>query len=1154
MGLRIVIGRAGCGKTRLCLDEIRERLRESPEGRPLVLILPEHATFEAERELAATPGLGGFARAHVFGFRRLAHRVLLEAGGALRPHISELGKRMVLSRLMLEKQKELRAFYRAANQRTFAETLSGMIKEFKTYSISTQQLAAAEEAIEPGPLKDKLHDLSVIYEDFNKFLAGRYTDPEDYLALLAEKIPHSSLLAGAEVWVDGFIWFNPREMTVLAEILNTAASVTVTLCLADPDSPEHQLETSLFHRQWQTRHKLLHLASSLNIDKEEVELVDAGRFADNPLLGHIERQFFTFPPAAWTGGETGGVVVAEAANRRVEVEGIARDIIRLCREKGYRWRDIAILIRDTESYGELMETVLTDYDIPFFSDRQRQPVHHPLAELLRSALETVIGRWSYDPVFRCFKTDLFPVGRGKIDELENYVLEFGIRGSRWFNPEPWNFVRRLSLDEDAEITPAQQQYLERINDIRRRAAAPLLELDEKLKKAATVAEITTALYELLAGLGVPEQLAAWADKAEEEGDLEQAREHRQIWNSVVQLFDELVDTSGEDAVSLSDYAAILNDGLEGLKLSLIPPGLDHVTVSPLDQTTVANVRAVYVPGVNDGVLPMRSRGEGLLTDAERVKAASAGLELAPGAAADAFAERFIIYTALTRSREYLWVSYPLADGEGKGLTPSLVVLRLKELAGIKITPLPLEPAPGTEKDYIVHAGRSLSALAAGLRTYKSSGMISPLWWDVYNWALTRPELTDKLHRSLAGLFHCNKEEALPRDLAERMYVRSGKLRGSVTRFESFRACPFKHFAQYGLSLKERAVFRLAAPDFGQFLHAALKAFGERMQQDGRQWGSVTDEEYGAICSSIVAELAPKLQNEILLSSGRHQHLLGRLERTVGRAVRRLIQFDRVSRFKPIALEKPFGRSENALPALVYHLPDGMALEIAGQIDRIDSAEQDGRKYLLVIDYKSGGAWIKLVDVYHGLKLQLLTYLLVAQHVAAELVGAAGCEPAGVLYYFLKNPSFSSQVMLSPEMAEQKLNNMLKMPGWTLAEPEVVRLIDGSMESKSEFLKVGLKKNNEFNAYSLAYVKTADEFKTLLEHTEKVLMETAESILAGDISISPYYLDKKSPCGICRYKPVCQFDQLLPENSYRQLAQYDDGTIMQKLTNGKGGEE
>ena len=143
MSLRLILGRAGSGKTHTCLEEIRERLLKAPEGHPLILLLPEHATFQVERELAATPGLDGFARAYAFGFRRLAHRVLLETGGAVRPHISELGKRLVLSRLMQQHQDELKMFHRVASQRTFAETLTGMIQEFKTYDISPDQLAQA---------------------------------------------------------------------------------------------------------------------------------------------------------------------------------------------------------------------------------------------------------------------------------------------------------------------------------------------------------------------------------------------------------------------------------------------------------------------------------------------------------------------------------------------------------------------------------------------------------------------------------------------------------------------------------------------------------------------------------------------------------------------------------------------------------------------------------------------------------------------------------------------------------------------------------------------------------------------------------------------------------------------------------------------------
>jgi ATP-dependent helicase/nuclease subunit B len=541
---------------------------------------------------------------------------------------------------------------------------------------------------------------------------------------------------------------------------------------------------------------------------------------------------------------------------------------------------------------------------------------------------------------------------------------------------------------------------------------------------------------------------------------------------------------------------------------------------------------------------MRGRGEGMLTDAERSSMLENGVELAPGAAADSFAERFLVYTALTRSSEYLWVSYPLADEEGKGLSPSLVIQRLKDLGGTILSSLPLEIAKGREKEYLVHPVRSLSHLAAGFRQYKRGEDINEVWWEVYNWALTRPSLQPKLSKVLAGLFHHNAEDNLQSGLALKLYPRRSKLRGSVTRFENYRACPFKHFAEYGLGLKERAVFRLAAPDFGQFLHAALKGFGERMVKEGRDWGSVSQEEYSRICGEIVDELAPKLQNEILLSSGQHKHLLRRLLKTVERSVSRLIEFDRVSRFKPLVFEKAFGRTDDAsLPPLVYRLSDGTVLELTGQIDRLDYAEHDGKKYVLVLDYKSGGAWLKLSDVYYGLKLQLLTYLLAAENSASLLVGEAECLTAGILYYFLKNPTLSGSVWLSPEEITQKMNAMLKMPGWTIAEPEVIRLIDSSCTTRSDFLKVALKKDDSFYSNCLAYVKTAEEFRLLLQYVEKMLVSTAEDIMQGNIAIQPYRLNKQAACTYCRYLPVCQFDRLLPENDYRKLTEESDDILM-----------
>lgn len=88
----------------------------------------------------------------------------------------------------------------------------------------------------------------------------------------------------------------------------------------------------------------------------------------------------------------------------MECEAVACDILRLCREENYRHYDIGILIRSSEDYSELLQAVLNDFNIPYFSDSKRQTAHHPLAELIRSSLEA-ISTWQYEPLFRAFKTD-----------------------------------------------------------------------------------------------------------------------------------------------------------------------------------------------------------------------------------------------------------------------------------------------------------------------------------------------------------------------------------------------------------------------------------------------------------------------------------------------------------------------------------------------------------------------------------------------------------------------------------------------------------------------------------------------------------------------------------------------------------------------------
>ena len=1158
MGLTLVLGRAGSGKTYYCYREIREELIRAPEGPPLYLILPEQATYQAERELAESLPGQGFFRAQVLGFRRFAYRVLQEAGGALAPQLSELGKRLIIYRLLKEHRNKLKVFGRAAAQRGFAGTLAGMFKEFKAYRLTPELLAALPARLGAEPPADKLADLGLLYRAFSGAVAGRYSDAEDYLALLPARIPASGLLQGARVWLDGFSWFNPREFDIIEAMLRTGTDVTVTLTL---DGREASDPMDLFHRQWETRRKLRDIATRTGAKAAEKFLGqenaalgenmapaagDETRFR-RPLLAHIERTFGALPAAAWKGeGEAAGIVVAEAANRRAEVEGMARDILRLAREEGYRWRDIAVLLPDPENYADLVPVVLADYAIPFFSDRKRPAAHHPVGELLAAALDLVRYDWDYEAVFRCLKTDLFAargISRDDVDQLENYVLEFGIRGeSRWISGEPWQFRRRWSLEEDSgELDAAQQEYLEKINEVRCRVARPLAAFAGMCRTAATAGGIAEALRRLLEDLGVPGLLEVWTEEARSAGDPEAALEHRQAWQGINSLLDQMAAVCGDEPMSLDDFAEIFAEGLAGLEFSLVPPSLDHVMVSSLEQTKIANIRAVYVPGAADGVLPPRRRTEGILSDAERARLAECGVELAPGAAADGFSGQFLVYTALTRARDYLWLSYPLADGEGHAVSASPAVRWLREAAGgLAVRPLSLEPLPGQEREFVARPRQAVAVLAASLR--QGAGA-APEWRDVYNWALASPAGRMWLDAAMRGFVRRNREEPLPGPVAERLFCgRRGRLRGSVTRLETFRACPFRHFARYGLGLKERAVRRLAPPDLGQLLHAVLRRFGERVREEGLDWAELAPERAAAMAGAIAAELAPSLQNEILLSSAGYVHLAGRLRRTAERVAERIAAFARMTRFRPVRFEQGFGEGPGSWPAYEIVLPGGTVCEFTGQIDRLDEAELDGRRYILIVDYKSGAVRLNLLEVFHGLKLQLLAYLLAA-------AGMAAGEPAGVLYYSMRVPVITAKGPEDPAKIAGEIRRRMKMTGWLLDTPEIARLLD-TAQGWSEFFPVQVRGGSLSGSAAGSSLRTPEELAAVARHVENVIREAAAGILAGDIAIAPYLLKDKTACGYCPYFPVCQFDRLEPDNEYRRLPAPDEGTIWKRLLAGK----
>src|SRR5690625_776034 len=202
MSLRVILGRAGTGKSDTVIQEIQAKLRENPEGQPIFYIVPEQMTFQQEYTLLNDEQVSGSIRAQVVSFSRLAWRVMQETGGSTKQFISSTGIQMMLRKIIDQRTEQFDMFQKVVDKQGFIQELEGMITEFKRHCITPdmleEQLRFTEQNI---PLMNKLTDLHYIYDELTALLRHKYIDGEDQLQLLADKISETPFLQGADIYL-----------------------------------------------------------------------------------------------------------------------------------------------------------------------------------------------------------------------------------------------------------------------------------------------------------------------------------------------------------------------------------------------------------------------------------------------------------------------------------------------------------------------------------------------------------------------------------------------------------------------------------------------------------------------------------------------------------------------------------------------------------------------------------------------------------------------------------------------------------------------------------------------------------------------------------------------------------------------------------------
>ena len=1098
MGLRIIYGRAGTGKSNFIYNEINEKLKY---GKKIYIVTPEQFSFTAEQKLMENKK--AVVNAEVITFNRLAYRVINEIGGVINTNLTKCGKAMLIYSILQDKKNEL-IFLNKSDENI--DLCIRTISELKKHGITINDLKNINEKIENKYLKNKLNDIILIYEEFENKIKNKYIDETDLLTILANNIDKINLLKNTEIYIDEFMGFTEQEYLIIKKIIKIADNVSMTFCTDNFELNNNNID--IFYPNKITYKKIINLLEK-NEKIEKIKLDNTYRFK-NEELKYIEKYLFDIKIKKYN-LENKNVKLFLAKNQYSEIENLAKEITKLIKKNNLRYKDISIITKNIEKYSGLIKVIFEKYNIPVFIDEKRDLNQNIIVQYILSILDVFIKNYSYESIFNYLKTGFIDIEENDIFKLEKYCTKYGIKNNKFKK----DFIYGINEKNKDEIN-----YL---NEIRKKIINPLIELKNKFS--------IKEFYLFLINQNIEKKIIEKIKKLKENNFFDLAKEYEESFKIIINILDEINLIFNNEKINIEKFYQLIKVGLKNSGLGKIPGMQDQVIVGDVDRSRSRKTKIIFIVGLNDGIFPSINKAEGFLDDDDREYLKELGAELAKGSIENLYDDNFNIYKAFSVAEDKLYLSYVSSDNDGKNLRPSNFISRIK-----KIFPNIIEESDIiSEKNNfeIINEKKLYEELILKINKLKNNKNIEKEILPIFKFYKNNKKYF--LKENLKYINY-NYNERIKENNIKKLY--GNKLNTSVSKLEKYKSCPFSYFLQYVLKIKEKEELKVQSFDTGSFMHDVINSFFEKLNYEKNNFKNICDEDIEKIVDEIINEKLLNENNYIFTATEKYKLLVVRLKRIIIKSLKYIIQTLVQSEFNLEGTEVEFSEKGKYKP-IILNLENGKNIEIVGKIDRIDIAKMDDNKYVRIIDYKSSVKNIDFNDIYAGLQLQLITYLDAVCKIEDFL-------PAGILYFNLLEQVINSGSKISEEEIEQKIKNNFKMKGLILADVKVVQLHDKNLDKgMSEIVPAYIDKTGNLS-FKKSNIATEEEFSKLQNYINKTIKDISKEIFNGNFEMRPYYKNKKTPCEYCIYKNMCEFNSGICKKNYRFIPKNSRDEILAKM--------
>ncbi len=1080
--LQLILGRSGSGKTTALYAAMHEAAKNSTT--PLILLVPEQASFDNERRLLAEFGPILSQRVQVLSFTRLADTVFRQIGGITEKRMDTTMSLLLMHQAVHSIADSLSLYRRQVDNPDYLRDLLDFSTECKQCAITPDVLFKTANTLPVGVLRSKAEEMSLIFGTYEALIKqSALTDPQDTLTVLADRLHECGLFDGANLYIDSFSGFTEQEMLVLERLLPRVAQMTVCLCT---DTATPSVLPERFSTASRTAVRLRDAASRHHVPIAPVQYLTENRRTNQAALAALEAAAFT-PSATAYDGNADEVCITPCTDRAEECRTAAREIRRLLREEGGYCREFTVVVRDTAAYADLLESALRREGLPCTMDMREPILTKPLITLIESALAAVDG-WDSADILRLVKTGLtgFSASSGAL--LENYVFLWNIRGKQWKLP----FTAHPN-GMNAKTDARSQKRLAYLNLLRRRLAEPLMHLQTRLSDTRTGKEFATAVWSFLQELRIPRAVRLSVARLKACGEQALADQQARIWEYAVDLLDKFAALP--TPCTIRQFANLWHLAVSSADLGSIPPTLDGVNFGAADRIRYTAPKTVFILGANEGVFPAYPQTGGLLCNRERQQLITAGLPMMDDADHRSMEERFYAYTALAAPSERLYISYVgVANGEEQ--QPSVLVDTVKTILPNHRKGAPCDGLSESAAD----AFTTLSSL------WRENTPLGASYRAVF---ADLPEFSGRikaLQRAEEGF------SIQDRTLARRLFGKN--LRLSPTQVETYHRCRFAYFCQYGLRIKPRNRAVLGAAEAGTLTHYIMSILLPVYAKQG--YTACTKETIHNDVTTAVEAYVEEYMGGLANADSRFRGLMTHLIRFCEELMWRVVAELRDSRFAPVDYELPIGRTDengNGIPPWILKTPDGSTIQVQGTVDRVDVFREGDTAYIRIIDYKTGTKTFDLSEVLGGLNLQMLIYLFSICENGQARYGTT--SPAGILYLPAQLPVVKIDRDLPEDTLELKRLKVMKMNGLLIDDPNILKAMEADLAGV--FIPASVLKSGEFSqASSLA---SLEQFGQIRRHIQRLLTDMADHLHRGAIDVLPTG-GEMNGCLYCPYHDIC----------------------------------